>query len=419
MVFAPVSTARSGAAPARAASKRLVSLAVRLLPGAAALAFALIVAPAGAEERGALLTQGKAEAGWWGRSVALELQIGARAPFRVFTLDAPPRLVIDVEGAFAAGFDPAPLVAGPVEAARAGPVRPGWARLVLDLSRPMTVETAELRDTALEVALRRAGAGEFSARSGPPPGVWAPGADRAAPAPRGAGPVTVAIDAGHGGPDPGAVRDGVEEKSIALAFARALSAALAASPRFRVILTREDDRFLGLAERVARARAAGADVFLSIHTNVADDPATGGAIVFTRSEAGSDASADRRAQLENRADLAGGFEAEAGDPVAALLDDLARLDTVPRAEALAAAVVAGLDAAGLGFAPFPRRSARFVVLGAPDIPSALIELGFLSNPDDRARMEDPAWQARAAAALAAGLGTWIETDAALAARLGH
>ena len=86
------------------------------------------------------------------------------------------------------GFDPAPLVAGPVEAARAGPVRPGWARLVLDLSRPMTVEAAELRDTALEVALRRAGAGEFSARSGPPPGVWAPGADRAAPAPRGRAP---------------------------------------------------------------------------------------------------------------------------------------------------------------------------------------------------------------------------------------
>jgi N-acetylmuramoyl-L-alanine amidase len=368
---------------------------------------------------GARLVGGATEAGFWSRSLTLRLAIDGAAPFRVFTLAGPPRLVVDLEGAAAPGFDAAALVDGPVVAARAGAIRPGWARLVLELDRPFALETAELAEGALVVRLGRVSAAELAARAGAPPGVWPPaGAAPLASATRGAGPVTVAIDAGHGGIDPGAVREGLREKDLALAFATDLAAALAADGRFRAVLTRTQDTFLPLAERVALARAAGADAFLSIHTNAVADPAYSGAIVFTRSERGSDGQAADRARLENQADRVAALEVPGGtDAVRAALGDLARVETDARSALLADALVEGVRAAGAGVAPFPRRSADFVVLGAADIPSALVEIGFLSNAADRAAMNDPAWRARAARGVAAGLGLWLARDADLASRL--
>jgi N-acetylmuramoyl-L-alanine amidase len=348
-------------------------------------------------------------AGWFGRSLALDLHLEAAVRFRVFTLDAPPRLVVDFEGLDWAGFEPGRLA--PEGRLRVGRIGPGWGRLVLDLEGPLALESAELVPDApgmrLEVRLGRVAAERFAALSGAPPGVWPSGAAASAPEARGAGAVTVAIDPGHGGIDPGALRAGVSEKDVALAFAEALRDQLVVDG-FRVVLTREGDDFVALDERVARARAAGADLFLSIHSNVVDDPGIAGAIAFTRSERGSSRAAAVRAAQENRAD--GLAAVPRADPVRAVLGDLARRGTDERSARLAEALVAALAGATGVAAGGPRQSADFDVLGAPDLPSVLLEIGFLSNPDERADLLSRGWRARAAAAVGDGIESWVAAD---------
>jgi N-acetylmuramoyl-L-alanine amidase len=351
-------------------------------------------------------------AGWFGRSLTLDLHLGAAVPFRVFTLDAPPRLVVDFEGLDWAGFEPGRLA--PKGGLRVGRIGPGWARLVLDLEGPLALESAELVPDApgmrLEVRLGRVAAERFAALSGAPPGVWPSGAAAAAPEARGAGAVTVAIDPGHGGIDPGALRAEVSEKDIVLAFAEALRDQLVVDG-FRVVLTREGDDFVALDERVARARAAEADLFLSIHSNVVDDPGIAGAIAFTRSERGSSRAAAVRAAQENRADRLAGLPAvPPADPVRAVLGDLARRGTDARSARLADALVAALAGATGVAGRGPRQSADFEVLGAPDLPSVLLEIGFLSNPDERADLLSRGWRARAAAAVGDGIEAWLEQE---------
>lgn len=402
---------------ARRGPARAMQAAAILLAG---LAFVFAAPPGGgkAAAQTALVTGATAETRLFGRRLSLRLDLDGPAPFRVFTLVEPPRLVIDVAGALADDFDPAVLAAvGPVAAARPAPVSPDWARLVLTLTRPMRLESAELRGTAgsasLDIRLARTDAARFAAASGPPPGVLAP-----APVtePR-AAPILVAVDAGHGGIDPGAVREGLREKDIALAFALDLARAIAAEPGLRVMLTRESDVFLRLDERVARARSAGAAVFVSIHTNAVTDAGAAGAILFTRADRGSDAGAADRARLENAADRLAGLDGTGVDaPVHGALAALARRDTDARSALLARTLADALEAAG-PLSPAPLQSADFRVLGAVDTPSVLVEIGFLSNPGDRARMNDPRWRARAALALAQGLARWRVADAALTARM--
>jgi N-acetylmuramoyl-L-alanine amidase len=399
--------------------KKLLKL---VIAGLMALVLACVVAApqrAGAQAQGARLLGGAAEAGIFGRNPLVRLQLEGAAPFRVFTLADPPRLVVDLEGVVAAGFAPDALEAARfVAAARAGPMRPGWSRLVIDLARPLALATAELRAGVLEIRLARVSAAAFDAASAAPPGVWPPAGPQAPSVLRGAGPITVAIDAGHGGPDPGATRAGLEEKDIVLAFARDLAASLTAAGGFRVVLTRDANIFLSLAERVARARAAGADALISIHTNAASGAEYGGAILFTRSETGSDGAASARALIENRADERGGVDpAGPQAPVLEALAGMARVETDARSRMLAGALAETMAPIVGPLAPFPLRSANFIVLGAAELPSVLLEIGFLSNDADRANMTDPLWRRRAADAVAAGLALWRDRDAALAARL--
>jgi N-acetylmuramoyl-L-alanine amidase len=191
---------------------------------------------------------------------------------------------------------------------------------------------------------------------------------------------TVVIDPGHGGIDPGAISpNGVYEKDIVLTIAREIARQLAATRRFRVVLTRKGDKFIPLRDRVARARAWHADLFLSIHADALPDTDMRGLSVFTLSEQASDREAAALAARENRADLVAGIKlARQPREIGNVLMDLARRQTSNLSIALAHKIVDRL-AREVVLLERPQRSADFAVLTAPDIPSALVELGCLSN----------------------------------------
>ena len=363
----------------------------------------------------------------------LRLELSQAVPWRVFTLDHPRRLVLDFNavdwhGLDSTAFTRATLVAD----LRAGPIVPGWSRMVIELTAPMRIAAAQM-DTSdplaprLDLRLAPTSAEEFAARAGPPaaaPGLApqllappdAPASPPEAPGARGDDRLVVMLDPGHGGIDPGAERAGVAEADLVLAFARQLKELLLRSGRFRVVLTREDDRFVPLEARVSAAHAAGAALFISLHADALAKGRASGATVYTLSETASDIASQKLAERHDRADLLAGVDLSGQDDVIArVLMDMARTDTAPRSEALAEALVAGLRAQ-IEIYKHPHLRAGFSVLKAPDTPSVLIELGFLSSARDRKRLLDPAWRARAAAGIAKGISDWAETDALLAER---
>ncbi len=215
----------------------------------------------------------------------------------------------------------------------------------------------------------------------------------------------IVIDPGHGGIDPGAIgADGVFEKDIVFPTAVALARLLAATHRFRVFLTRREDEFVPLPERVARARARHADLFLSIHADALPDSARRGLSVFTLSAEASDRDAAALARSENREVVDGVNLRRQSHEVGRVLLDLARRQTDNQSLALGRAVVSALGRE-VTLLEHPQRSAGFVVLTAPDIPSVLIELGCLSNPLERRLLQQAAYRER----LARGLAQAVET----------
>jgi N-acetylmuramoyl-L-alanine amidase len=345
-------------------------------------------------------------------------------------LAGPPRVVLDFREVDFAGLDPARLIAGApgqVTDLRAGTVRAGWSRLVLALDRPRMLASAELRTEArggavalLRLRLRPAEPGAFAqevARPDPPGWALPRPARVAAPRPpRGDGPLVVVLDPGHGGIDPGAERDGHSEAALMLTFARELKEALLRAGGFEVVMTREADVFVPLETRVALAHAARADVFLSLHADAVAEGLATGATVYTLAAEASDAASAALAERHDRDALMSGVDLTGQDDlIAAVLMDMARTETAPRADKLAASLVGALRAGKLALHKTPRRGAAFSVLKAPDIPSVLLELGYLSSPADLARLTDPKWRARMVAALVSGLSEWSVNDAAEAA----
>jgi N-acetylmuramoyl-L-alanine amidase len=235
-------------------------------------------------------------------------------------------------------------------------------------------------------------------------GGWRLGSSAAQPAGRAAPPTrripTVVIDPGHGGVDPGAISSsGVHEKDIALATAWEFARQLAARRGFRVVLTRSTDEFLPLRERVARARAWKADLFLSIHADALPNTEMRGFSVFTQSAQASDREAAALAASENRADLVGGVSlARQPRDVGNILLDLTRRQTSNLSIAVARQVVVELGRAAV-LLENPQRSADFAVLTAPDVPSALVELGCLSNAAEERLLQQRAYQQKLARGL--------------------
>ncbi|MDP1840005.1 MAG: N-acetylmuramoyl-L-alanine amidase [Reyranella sp.] len=198
-------------------------------------------------------------------------------------------------------------------------------------------------------------------------------------------PKLIFLDPGHGGKDPGAqgVR-GTQEKAVVMAIARELQRELLAGNRYRVLLTRSTDNYVALRERVARAQEARADLFLSLHADACDNSDVRGASVYTLSEQASDREAAALAARENRADavIAGMKLADKDDNVARTLVAMSQRGTVNDSRRLADTIVQTFGRNGIRLLPRTHRQAGFAVLTSPDIPAALVELGYLSNRQD-------------------------------------
>jgi len=364
-----------------------------------------------------------------GEAVALTLDLSLPVPYRVRMLDAPPRAVLDFREVDWGGVDPAALNrADPVVALEAGAVRAGWSRLVLEFDGPFGLDSAEMRRAAqtgrarLQVRFVPVSPGTQAAQAARPQEVlWGLPAPRELPPPQrrqdGTRPLRVVLDPGHGGIDPGAEREGVVEAELMLTFARELQEVLRRSS-MEVVLTREADIFVPLETRISIARAAQADVFLSFHADVLAEGRAVGATVYTLSDTASERAAQKLAERHDRADLLAGVDlAGQDDVIAGVLMDLARIETAPRSDALAGALVAGLKQTIGKMHKRPHQSAGFSVLKAPDIPSVLLELGFLSSPRDLKNLTDPDWRAQAALGVRDALLAWAASDAAQAALL--
>ncbi|HYL32624.1 MAG TPA: N-acetylmuramoyl-L-alanine amidase [Stellaceae bacterium] len=219
----------------------------------------------------------------------------------------------------------------------------------------------------------------------------------------------IVLDAGHGGVDPGAIGVvGTYEKNIALPTVIELAHQLQATRHYRVQLTRRDDEFISLEGRVARARAAGADLFLSVHADALPDRAARGASVYTLSEQASDREAALLAASENRADLVGGVKLDTRDPqVNGILIDLARRQTNNLSIRFAQDVVNELGR-HVAMLTNSHRSAGFAVLKAPDIPSALVEIGCLSNRTEELDLRRAPYRVEVARALTRSIGDYFD-----------
>src|SRR5512135_1983890 len=319
--------------------------------------------------------------------------LSRKVDVHVFALASPYRVIVDAPDVnFQMPEGVGKEKRGLITAYRYGLFAPGKSRIVIDVGGPFLIDKAfvlEPRDdqpARLVVDLVPTDEKTFQAKvkeSRPPEQASAASMTLPEPPVRApdAKPVIV-LDPGHGGIDPGtSSADGVTEKDVVLAFAKALKAKLEATGRYEVYLTREDDTFLPLRERVEFAQKKGAGLFLSIHADYfpqQTEKATG-ATVYTLSEQASDEEAKELATKENFSDAIAGvaLPSDSDEVVANILIDLAQRETQNRSTVFARSIVGEL--AG-NLHTHKMRSAGFRVLKAPDIPSVLIEIGFLSNP---------------------------------------
>ena len=228
--------------------------------------------------------------------------------------------------------------------------------------------------------------------------------------------VIVAIDAGHGGEDPGAVGpSGLYEKDVVLSIAQKLRARINAQPGMRAMLTRESDYFVPLHERVSKARRVQADLFVSIHADAFMNPEARGASIFALSENGATSTAARwMAKRENASDLVGGVNIKARDAsVMRALLDMSTTAQIKDSLKLGQAVLSHLGKVGKLHKPRVEQ-AGFAVLKAPDIPSILVETGFISNPEEESKLRDDGYQTRLADALLAGIQRYFARNPPLA-----
>lgn len=357
-----------------------------------------------------------------GDGIDLTLGLSQPVPWRVRVLAEPPRLVVDFREVDWSAIDKLTHDSAHVRGLRAGIFRPGWSRLVLELDGPYAVSTAAMTtapDTVVALHLQPTDAASFAdAAAQPEPQDWAlPPPAALPPQPeRGKGVLTVVIDPGHGGIDPGAERDGQTEADLMLTLGRELKETLLRDGGFNVTLTREDDVFVPLETRTSIARSAKADVFIALHADAISEGEATGATIYRLAEDASDEAAKALAERHDRDDLLAGVDLrEQDDLVATVLMDMARTETNPRIDRLTLALKDAIMAADIKMHRHPVQQADFSVLKSPDIPSVLLEAGFLSSEADLKHLNDPEWRARLTEALRDGLKAWAKGEAALSA----
>ena len=335
-------------------------------------------------------------------SAEVTLDLHGAATGKVFTLGHPNRVVIDLKDTRKLMGLRAPAAAGAVSSVRFGPQPGGTLRVVVELtgalaSRSTWVAVPGGRQLVLLIGDAPAAA---AMRSAP--------AIRPAHAPQveGERDVIVAVDAGHGGQDPGAIgHGGTREKDVTLAIARALAERIDGEPGMRAILTRDRDEFIELRERIRRARVAHADLFISVHADSIADRSVSGASVYVLSVHGASSEAARvLAEQQNAADLMGGVPLE-GD-LATVLLDATQNEIIGVSASAAERVVNALEGVGEVRKAQVQR-AGFVVLKSPAIPSMLVETAYISNPGEELRLRSASQQTRLAEAIATGVRSFF------------
>ena len=370
--------------------------------------------------------------------------LSAATEHKVFTLSNPDRIVIDIAGmaksnaAIVSRADPK----GVVRKLRAGPRDDGSLRVVLDVSESVTPKsfamtpneqygnrlivelygrtptldeiTANSKPTSVQPDIAElpvvaaASAPSLPARSKVPPAEdiqLAPSikfADK---------PIVIAVDAGHGGEDPGAIgRGGLQEKNASLAMARRLANLINQQPGMKAVLTRDGDYFIDLRERTVRARKAQADMFVSIHCNAYKDRSLRGSAVYVLSDRGATSEQARwLAHKENSADLVGGLDLGAKDnELAAVLIDLSQASSMEASFDVGGRVLASLSKVNALQKPVVQQ-AGFMVLKSPDIPSLLVETAFITNDQDEKLLGDPGYHDKIARSVLDGIQGYFKS----------
>lgn len=385
---------------------------------------------------GALLLPARAHAldikdvrfGHYPDKTRLVIDLDQQAQFRAFVLGDPYRMVIDLPAFTWKSARIKDQQAVGITALRHGNLKPGISRIVFDLNRPISIHSAFTLPAAsnkpprLVIDFANTNAAGFAAAqrnilgdlqvdntsqiAAAPPPPSAPAMPR--PIPK---KPLVIIDPGHGGVDPGALGpNGLYEKNVVLALGHELKKQLEASGQYRVKMTRDDDTFIKLSNRVKYARKEQGDLFISLHADSLQDKSVSGASFYTLSEKASDAQAAKLAARENKADLIAGIELEVEDEaVMDILIDLARRNTQNQSKYFANVLVDDFKSSKLKLLRSANRHANFAVLKAPDIPSVLVETGFMSNNAEATKLNNPAHRKRIAGALKKGIDAYFKT----------
>jgi N-acetylmuramoyl-L-alanine amidase len=375
----------------------------------------------------------------WSGPEGTRLVLDLSAPVRheVFTLENPDRIVIDLRNARLAMHKALPDGQGPVRSVRSGPQGDGDLRIVLDLASRQAVKSFMVPpdgDAGHRLVVEMPPVAGAAVATQAPLAPSKPALPTPATAPSGnevlaatsaalaretaavASPVktvastkgrdlVVAIDAGHGGQDPGAIgRGGTREKDVTLAIARRLAAVINAEEGMRAVLIRDGDYFITLGGRTRKARQLGADMFVSIHADSVQNREVSGSSVYVLSLRGASDEASRwLAERENAADLMGGVSLDdKNDVLASVLLDVTQKEAVSNSVEAADAVLTSLRRVGTVHGSRVRH-AGFVVLKSPDIPSMLVETAFISNATDERRLRDGEFQQHVAEAIHAGV----------------
>jgi len=339
-----------------------------------------------------------------------------------FFMESPDRLVIDAPAILFRFAEPELIEPrGLVSGLRYGAMARDRSRIVVSLAAParatrLEIVAIEAGKFRLVVDLVAATRTEFAALvesqqsvAGASGNVATKGDRVGNPVERREGRFTIVVDPGHGGIDGGARgSEGRQEKDLTLAVGKLIAGKVAAAGPFDVKLTRDEDVFLSLGERVAFARRNHADLVISVHADSLRQKSVRGATVYTLSREASDELAHELAQSENMSDLVAGLDnAEREDVVNDILADLTARETSGYSRTFSTILVDALQKE-IALIRNPQRSASFVVLKAPEIPSVLVELGYLSNPEDEKLMTDPQWQADISAQIAEAVRAFFE-----------
>ncbi len=358
----------------------------------------------------------------------LVIDLDQDVQFRSFVLSDPNRMVIDLPAFTWKHASISDQKKAGITAVRHGNLKPGISRIVFDLNRAVVINDAFTLSAGngkpdrlvIDFSNNIGGIENLTYGTLETENIIQASAAAAVPVPpqrnlsqdqKAKQKPLIIIDPGHGGVDPGAIgANGVYEKHVALALSKELKNQLEASGQYRVKMTRTTDKFIKLSNRVKYARKHNGDLFVSVHADSLRNPTVSGASVYTLSEKASDAQTAKLAARENKADLIAGIELEVEDAaVMDILIDIARRDTQNQSKYFANTLVKSFQGTSIKTLKRPHRFANFAVLKAPEIPSVLVEAGFMSNKAEANKLNTASHRKKIAKSLKAGIDSYFKT----------